>query len=393
MATLIQKIVLVPLLLLTGLASESLADTGSKEFIKIYDLGRTESLGAVAKNGASGFVAVGYTNYKGAGDYDGWVVGMDAEGTIVWDKTFGGPKKDWLFEIAPAPEGGFIAVGQTRSTKTGTSDLWVVRLGETGAPLWDKKFGDQYQDCGKAVLALLDGGFLVAGCKGHGKDSQSGWLLKLSAGGDIIWERQYSIGNYDTITTMTKTSNNGFLIAGNTRSKEFGSSSVWWTHVDATGETLTTHKFGQHRSHLNRFSVLENGEIIGVGSAKFENSENYDVWLLKLDGDFQLEWQKTIDLGGRGNGNDISILPNGDFFLVGSIDKKNERKYDILLARTSPLGNVVWKNVLGTNDYESANRIQPLPDGGVLVVGWTVDGPKKNGFAFSYPPEKIAPSK
>ena len=82
---------------------------------------------------ADGSCAVcGYTESKGAGGYDAWIAKLDENGEMVWDKTFGGSDEDVARCIIQAEDGGYVLAGYTESKGAGRYDAWVVKLDENG---------------------------------------------------------------------------------------------------------------------------------------------------------------------------------------------------------------------------------------------------------------------
>ena len=81
------------------------------------------------------------------GYYDFWVLKLNPSGTINWKTNLGGSLGDILFDIIETPDGGYIGVGFTPSTDGdittphGLEDVWVVRLDAEGNLLWEKSYG------------------------------------------------------------------------------------------------------------------------------------------------------------------------------------------------------------------------------------------------------------
>jgi hypothetical protein len=79
-----------------------------------------------------GFAVAGRTFSKGAGEEDMWVLRLDEAGNVVWDQTFGGAKWDYAYSIVALADGGFAVAGYTESKGAGEEDIWVLRLDEAG---------------------------------------------------------------------------------------------------------------------------------------------------------------------------------------------------------------------------------------------------------------------
>jgi gliding motility-associated-like protein len=70
------------------------------------------------------------------GDRDYWIIKLDSNGILEWDKTLGGDNLDQTQSIVQAKDGGFVTVGWSRSNisgdktenKSGLQDFWVVKI-------------------------------------------------------------------------------------------------------------------------------------------------------------------------------------------------------------------------------------------------------------------------
>jgi hypothetical protein len=106
--------------------------SGNKLWDKLIGRGKRETINAVAPAGADGYVLAGSIVAKSGASEDAWLVKIDGDGKIVWERRFGGDGTDRLNDLKALPGGGFIAVGQTASKGAGKADLWVLRLDADG---------------------------------------------------------------------------------------------------------------------------------------------------------------------------------------------------------------------------------------------------------------------
>jgi hypothetical protein len=95
-----------------------------------------------------------------------WLLRLAPDGAVRWEKRYSGGKddrNDSLDSIVPAGDGGFFMAGSTESKSAGRKDGWLVRTDAEGTVLWDKNYGEQFDDEFTALTALTDGGVLVGG--------------------------------------------------------------------------------------------------------------------------------------------------------------------------------------------------------------------------------------
>jgi len=67
---------------------------------------------------------------KGAGKADGWIIKLDEQGNIKWDKRIGGSNGDDILSIIQAEDEGYIVSGYTMSKGAGKADGWIIKLEE-----------------------------------------------------------------------------------------------------------------------------------------------------------------------------------------------------------------------------------------------------------------------
>ena len=107
-----------------------------KEGNKIWD----KTLGGTSEDWANsiiqtkdrGYMVAGWTKSMGAGKTDVWIIKLNKKGDLVWDKTFGGSEDDEAHSIIQTDDGGYAVAGWTESKGAGNSDVWVIKLDENG---------------------------------------------------------------------------------------------------------------------------------------------------------------------------------------------------------------------------------------------------------------------
>lgn len=107
-----------------------------KEGNKIWDKtfgGTSEDwANSIIQTKDSGYMVVGWTSSMGAGKTDVWIIKLNKRGDLVWDRTFGGSENDEAHSIVQTEDGGYAVAGWTESKGAGNSDVWVIKLDENG---------------------------------------------------------------------------------------------------------------------------------------------------------------------------------------------------------------------------------------------------------------------
>src|SRR5262249_9932328 len=143
----------------------------------------------------SGYIVVAHTCEFGAGGNDIWILKLDADGSIQWQKTYGGAASEGSSTIQRTSDGGYIVAGSTSSFGAGGDDAWLLKLDATGTVTWQKTYGGPGDESFSYIEQTNDGGYIASGyTTSFGLTGLDLWVLKLDASGNIIWQRSYDSG-------------------------------------------------------------------------------------------------------------------------------------------------------------------------------------------------------
>lgn len=268
--------------------------------------------------------------------YDFHLVKLNQQGEQVWEKYFAGNNHDYIQSTISTQDGGFAVVGTSFSTagldkkdaSKGGSDIWLIRLNEFGDELWQKTIGTTQDEEAKALIQTTDFGFLVAGSvknspKGFG--SKDVTVIKLDKNGKEISQTILGGRGLDEVEKMIPTPDGGALLGVYSRSgsvagsqkleagsvvkqtENFGEGDYWIIKLNKDGKVEWEKNFGgKGDDHLTTLAFTSSGYIIG-GSSRSERSgnktvgieEGTDVWLISLNSRGEELWQKSYNFGNR----------------------------------------------------------------------------------------------
>jgi len=152
---------------------------------------------------------------------------------IEWQRALGGSNLDTTYSIQQTSDGGYIVAGYTESNDGDVSgnhgyyDFWVVKLDGNGNIQWQKCLGGSTHDAPFSIQQTSDGGYIVAGCTysndgdvsgNHGKDDF--WVVKLDSDGNIQWQKALGGSSNDWAHSVQQTSDGGYIVAGDTYSND-----------------------------------------------------------------------------------------------------------------------------------------------------------------------------
>lgn len=319
-----------------------------------------------------GYILTGYITSYGAGDVDLWLIKAYSNGSKVWDRTFGGPGRDRGESVQQTNDGGYIIAGHTNTTGAGGRDVWLIKTDSNGSMLWNRTFGGPDEDWGYCVQETRDGGYIVAGdTYSFGAGDRDVWLIKTNSNGSKEWDRTFGWPGYDGGISAQQTTDGGYIIAGRTNSSGRGDD-VWLIKTDSNGDRLWDEIFGGPNDDWG-YCVQEtsDGGYIVAGDTESYGSGGKDVWLIKTDSSGNKEWDKTF--GGPSWDWGVSVLETdaGEYLAAGSTYSYGAGNVDLLLIKVDRDGDEIWERTLGGPDEDWGCSVEQTVDGGYVVAGST----------------------
>jgi type II secretory pathway pseudopilin PulG len=145
-----------------------------------------EYIYSVLPTSDGGYIAAGYTNSYGAGNYDGFISKFDSSGNMQLFKTIGGSGADYIYFISQNSDGGYIAAGSTASYGSGNQDAFIIKFDSSLNIQWAKAIGGTQSDVAYNILQTSDGGYIVGGrIQNYGAGGYDGFIAKLDSSGNI----------------------------------------------------------------------------------------------------------------------------------------------------------------------------------------------------------------
>jgi uncharacterized delta-60 repeat protein len=225
---------------------------GEVAWQKAYGGADEEKPSQIQQTSDGGYIVAGVARSFGVGGYDLWVLKLNSTGTVSWQKTYGGPDYEETGSIQQTSDGGYIVLGGTSSFGAGLNDLWVLKLNDDGTVAWQKTYGGtDYEETG-SIQQTSDGGYIVAG-KTHSFGAGGGdfWVLKLDSAGTVEWEKTYGGTNEDYAYSIQQTADGGYVVAGDTTSFGAGGEDFWVLKLDSDGTILFNPASGAQMADTN----------------------------------------------------------------------------------------------------------------------------------------------
>jgi hypothetical protein len=327
---------------------------------------------SVQRTSDGGYILAGYTSSFGAGG-DILLIRTDANGNIIWAKTYGGTDGDYASSVQQTSDGGYIVAGFTSSFGASLTDFFLVKTDASGNVQWTKTYGGTNYDLAYSVQQTSGGGYIVAGwTRSFGAGGSDILLIKTDANGNIQWAKTYGGTNDDWAYSVQQTSGGGYIVAGWTYSFGAGSDDILLIKTDANGNIQWAKTYGGTDSDF-AYSVQQtsDGGYIVAGLTRSFGAGLDDIFLVKTDANGDVQWAKTY--GGTNDDLAYSVqqTSDGGYIVAGLTRSFGAGWYDILFIKTDANGNIIWAKTYGGTSRDEASSVQQTSDGGYIVAGTT----------------------
>lgn len=310
------------------------------------------------------FLAVGSSQSLMENATVGWALMLDAEGNMVWNKTYlEGFGTELRFALSV--DGGFLLVGNQFSS-TGDVHGYVAKVDVNGNLLWYTTVGSSTLDKIFSAAAAEDG-YALFGLTYTAKDQSNGWVVKLNSDGNIMWNKTYTA---NALRSAVSTDDGGFAVAGYAVSSVGGDYDFTILKLNADGNLVWNYTYGTADDE-KAYSIAKapDGYVV-VGDADSRESST-DAWVVKVDLNGKLLWQKTV--GGKDADSPAYVTTSQDgYYLVAGFTFSYGAGYrDFWLFKICDAGQVLWSCTQGTDSYQEAYGVVEQGPNSYVMVGWT----------------------
>lgn len=392
----------------------------SLELSKAYG-GTLEEYGtAVAISDDTNFAVGGYSKSsdiwlpgnKGGSDY--WIMQFNADGDTLWSRTYGGFNNDDLYALTYNASGGIAAFGTTRSNdgdvlnNPSVIGAWLLTLDIAGNPIISRVYAGDLGEQGVDILGLSNGyALLVQSTSPELEGAQNNgnfdvWIARTNNIGSVDWAEFLGGSDADIPAAMARTPG-GIVIAASSNSIDGdvvgnnGGFDYWIVSVNLEGELEWAWSYGgSDDDHASDVAVADDGSIYVIGESassdgdKTQSLGENDVWILKLDEDGNLLWERSFGGSDDDAGTQIGVLSNG--LIVASANSEsddfdldaNKGLTDGWVIFLDDNGNLVQQMNYGGSEIDETAGLAVDQDDRVWITGST--NSRNQNLSFGDPP-------
>jgi len=246
----------------------------------------------------SGNVYVTGEEYVAGELYDIWVRKYDSSGNEVWTRTYRGPvnQYDEGYGIAVDGNGNVYVTGYETVAGEG-HNIWVRKYNADGNVVWTKTYNgvDNQDDEGRAIAVDRNGNVYVTGFEVVIGEDCNIWVRKYRSNGDIVWTRTYNgKDNYADIGYGIALDRSGNIYVTGQEMVTGEGANIWARKYDLDGNIVWTWTYNNEITNGNDcgYSItLDGSGNVYVTGNEDVSGEFYNIWVRKYEGAFGENFQ------------------------------------------------------------------------------------------------------
>lgn len=323
------------------------------------------------------YAVCGSTGSFGNGNSDVYLALVDTMGWVRWEKSYGGFNNDVGRSIIQLPDSGFVIAGYSNSFGSGGYDMFVVRTDKDGTLIWQKSFGGLDWDFGYAVRTTPGSdSLIIAGSTysfGYGK--QDGYIVKTDLNGNFQWQKTYGGAEDDEFKSFVLTYNNQYAFAGTTKSQGDVKGDCWIQKTGLGGDSVRSIKYGnsntQFLNDIKEHPVSKNFYMCGGWDKLGLDSTSALLLCLDENGVFQFEDIFSYRIQKDEQYYSLAHYKNNVYFYLrkatnSSFDKKQEGMMFLYNDNSYMVGTKY-----GSLEDDELYAVAPTKNKGFVCVGYT----------------------
>lgn len=290
----------------------------------------------------------GTTKSFGEPNGDHYLIKLKPDGTVIWEKHFGGTEAEIGKGITALSDGNLMLWGSTRSSGSGKEDIHLIKVDTTGATLWEKAYGGEQYDDPDDLQELPNGRLCIAATTtSYGAGSKDMFVLWLDQQGNELRSRTFGGPDLDGCTKLLAIENNEIMLHGYT--KNFGAISrdLYLMRLSEQGDSLWAKRIGsdEYEQAEDMVRTTEGGYLFSSHSAKLDPDHN--MFAFKLDPEGNMLWEKHLGGDMHDGGEALLINEAGNYVFVGRSMSFGTGDRNIYLVTTNPSGETLATDTLG----------------------------------------------
>lgn len=352
----------------------SLKVAEANHWINTYGTSGYDSVYAIQQTADDGFILVGSTGHITLANEAARVFKLNSSGRIEWQKMFKEVHNDAFAgsaqSVQQTSDGGYIVAGVLYDPDNGSMvDAWIVKIDANGNVVWEKAYNIIHWELHSHIRQTQDGGYIMAVLSWAGVYFYQSSILKLDGNGNIIWLKRIRDVDLLHLNDVQQDLDGSYIAVGLALQSDTATGGPLVIKLDANGDILWQKVYTSSTEFTSIKPISDGGYIAVSGITFFAGVTDFTV--LKLDNNGQILWQKNFGGPDWGSGSDIQPTSDGGFIIAGSTGSSDDNDSGAWIAKLDADGLIEWQKKYNGSGYDAARSIQQTSDGGYIAAGVT----------------------
>ncbi len=310
---------------------------GALVWYRVFDYGQVTKAKDIIRLDSGGYLITGYRLDNDGTGMDALLLRLDANGNLIWDRLIEGSEDDVAWRSCQVHQ-GFVVIGITESNPTQQKNSFFAKLNIQGEVQWVRQHGSEYADRTTTMTRTADGGFALAGMtRNTSNQLDNGWLVRTDSNGNVLWERQYGGERTDEFHWVEALTDGGFILCGRTMSNHDREDfDHWVVRTDADGNELASFSGGVNEANdwAQMVQPLGTGFIVTGRGHDAQNGKQVSLgyFTSNLSEVYLVDrGYPSIDMAYA-----VRVMDDGGLAISGKATQPDAEFTDLLIARTEP---------------------------------------------------------
>ncbi len=315
----------------------------------------------------------GYATTQSGNTRDVTLTKLDKSGNVLWTNSYGTVQDDISARMVFNGDHSLAICGQTVDTFTYETSALLLSIDTSGTLEWMKTYASTgLTESFSGLTRAIDGGWIASGFQSDSTSSGNNFILiKTDSQGNLQWSENFGDANNNEVSDAVFQMSNGDIIISGDKQVAPEKYNAWMIKTDSSGNYLwDLLSRNNHNGGCKNIFVDDENNILIIGEAASDSSNQFDIQLTKSGQDGNLIWQKYIPASNLGDaGFSIQQDTPANYMLTGYYYDTTSALTKIVMMRIDTAGNEINKKLYGTGLENIGYDLQHSFYGGYLIAG------------------------
>ena len=303
-----------------------------------------------------------------------FVVKFGSDGSLAWQRIWNGTTIRGLGrpDVAVSADGAVYVAGVSADNG---GDAILLKFDPNGTLLWERIWGGAQSDAGLAVATAPDGSAYITGSETSFGSGFGLFVVKFDSAGNLVWQKISDRANGNAVAVGPDGS---VYAAGTTPRNEIGNFDIVVLKITAAGSLVwqRTYSAGDVVDPRGRMAAGPDGSIVMVGAIQTTSQHAADIGALivKLTSEGDLVFDRQFDGRVSETGEGVAIASDNTIYVAGTTTTFGSGFQDAFVLHVQPTGKKILDALTwGGPGFETGAGV--AVNGGTLMLAATTNTP------------------